>query len=88
MEEQMIDLKLPQTDSIHELAHFWDTHDLTEFEDELEEVNEPVFERDTIIELHLEPDETEIVKSLAKSRGIPYSSLIHEWVVERIHAVG
>ena len=30
---------LPQIDSIEELAHFWDTHDLTAFEDELEEVN-------------------------------------------------
>ncbi len=36
--------KMPQTDSIQKLAHFWDTHDLTDFEDEFEEVNEPVFE--------------------------------------------
>jgi len=35
---------LPKTDSIPELAQFWDTHDLTDFEDELEEVTEPVFE--------------------------------------------
>jgi hypothetical protein len=34
--------KLPKTDSIQELAAFWDTHDLTDFEDELEEVAEPV----------------------------------------------
>ena len=31
---------IPQTDSIQELARFWDTHDLTDFEDELEEVGE------------------------------------------------
>ena len=31
--------RLPQTDSIQELARFWDAHDLTGFEDELEEVN-------------------------------------------------
>jgi len=30
-------------DSIEKLAEFWDTHDLTDFEDELEEVTEPVF---------------------------------------------
>lgn len=36
---------IPQTDSIQELARFWDTHDLTGFEDLLEEVSEPVFER-------------------------------------------
>lgn len=43
---------LPQTDSIQELAQFWDTHDLTEFADELEEVIEPVFERETVVEIH------------------------------------
>jgi len=36
--------EIPQTDSIEELAQFWDTHELTDFEDELEEVTEPVFE--------------------------------------------
>ena len=41
--------KLPQTDSIQELAHFWGTHDLADFEEELEEVAEPVFERSTTI---------------------------------------
>ena len=40
---------LPQTDSIQELAEFWDAHDLTEFERELEEVKEPVFGRETEI---------------------------------------
>ena len=29
--------KLPDTDSIEELAKFWDTHDLTDFKDDLEE---------------------------------------------------
>ncbi len=40
---------LPKTDSIQELAHFWDKHDLTDFEEELEEVTEPVFEPPTVI---------------------------------------
>ena len=40
--------KIPQFDSIQEMAHFWDTHDLTDFEDELEEVNEPIFVRETV----------------------------------------
>ena len=46
--------RLPQTDSIEELARFWDTHDLTEFEGELEEVNEPVFEHATRISVDLD----------------------------------
>lgn len=39
--------KLPQTDSIQELAAFWDSHDVTDFEDELIEITEPVLERET-----------------------------------------
>jgi hypothetical protein len=35
MEKPMSTDKLPRTDSIQELARFWDTHDLTEFEDDL-----------------------------------------------------
>ena len=46
MEESTNRERLPQTDSIQELAKFWDTHDLTDFEDELEEVSERAFDRD------------------------------------------
>jgi predicted HicB family RNase H-like nuclease len=79
--------KIPQTDSIQELAHFWDTHDLTDFEDELEEVSEPVFERQTVVQVRLDPQEAEVLKTLAKSQGISDARLIHQWIVERIHAV-
>jgi hypothetical protein len=41
---------IPQTDFIQKLAEFWDTHDLTDFEDQLEEVREPIFERENILE--------------------------------------
>ena len=37
--------RIPLTDSIQELARFWDTHDLTDFEDVLEEMPGSVFER-------------------------------------------
>ena len=49
--------KIPHTDSIAELARFWDTHDLTDFEDELEEVPESVFERraEETVTLHYHP---------------------------------
>ena len=50
---------IPTTDSIQELADFWDTHDLTDFEDELEEMSEPVFEIGTQLVISLEPGEKE-----------------------------
>ena len=82
MEKQM-NRGLPQTDSIQELAQFWDTHDLTEFADELEEVLEPVFERETIVEIHLSPKEAEKVEGIARHRGIDSADLIREWVSEK-----
>ena len=80
-------LKLPQIDSIEELARFWDTHDLTEFAEELEEVTEPVFERkpETMIPLHLHPQEVEAVKRAAQARGIAEETLLREWVLEKLY---
>jgi hypothetical protein len=36
--------KNPTDYPVDQLARFWNTHDLTEFEDQLDEVTEPVFE--------------------------------------------
>ncbi len=69
--------KIPQFDSIQEMAQFWDTHDLTDFADEIEEVTETVFERETAIEMHLEPQEVQAVQEIAQSEGIDLADLIH-----------
>jgi predicted DNA binding CopG/RHH family protein len=84
MEKHMSSRKIPQTDSIEELARFWDTHDLTDFEDQLEEVTEPVFERITVVRVQLQPKEIEAVKEIANSKGIDCSSLIREWILDKV----
>lgn len=83
-------VNIPQTDSIEELAHFWDTHDLTEFEDQLEEVLEPVFERspEAVVTLRLQPREIAAVKQAAQERGIEEATLLREWVLEKLHDTG
>ncbi len=75
---------IPQTDSIQELAQFWDEHDVTDFEDQLEEVTEPVFERAAVVRVYLEQDEAQAVTELARAKGIAAAELIHEWVREKI----
>jgi len=86
MEKTMKTKKIPQTDSIQELAHFWDTHDLTDFEDELEEMTQPVFTREALIKIRLPQNEFEIIKEIAKSRGVGYNALIRQWVTEKVEA--
>ncbi|PSF38001.1 hypothetical protein C7H19_07805 [Aphanothece hegewaldii CCALA 016] len=77
--------KIPQTDSIQELAQFWETHDLTDFADQLEEITEPVFVRETVVQIRLQPLEAEAVQKVAQLKGIDYTHLIREWILEKIH---
>ena len=75
---------LPQTDSIQELARFWDSEELTDFEDQLEEVKEPVFKRGSTVHIALQPGEIEAVTEIADSKGVNSTELIREWILERI----
>jgi len=76
--------KVPQTDSIQELAHFWDTHDLTDFEDELEVVDEPIFEPRSELSIPLKSKELKALNALAKLHDTSPANLIRQWVLERI----
>jgi len=76
--------KLPGTDSIRELAEFWDTHDVTDFEDELEEVKEPVFVRGSAIKVPLKSGEAKTVERLAKASGVSSGQLVRQWVLQNL----
>jgi hypothetical protein len=78
---------IPNTDSIEELAQFWSCHDVTEFEDELEEVSEPVFERETVVKIPLPSKEAETIKELAQSKGLHDVDLVRQWILERVHTL-
>ena len=75
--------KLPKTDSIEELARFWDKHDLTDFENELKEVKGKVFADDDSIRLHLKSREARAVRQLATSKGVSQAELVRQWVLEK-----
>ena len=77
-------LRLPKTDSIHKLAEFWDTHDLTDFEEKLEEVAEPVFVPDTAIKVHLDSSEAAAIEQLAQAKGVSREELIRGWVLQKL----
>ena len=78
-------LRIPETDSIAELARFWDTHDLTDFEDQLEEVTAPVFGREAeTVNVPLQPHEIEAIRRIADSQGVEFSALLRGWVLEKL----
>ena len=82
-------INISQTDLIEELARFWDTHDLTEFEGQLEEVVETVFELppEAAVTLRLQPQEMTAVKQAAQARGIEETALLREWVLEKLRGI-
>jgi len=84
MEKPMTKRKLPTTDSIQELAKFWDRHDLTDFQDELEEIAEPVFVRATPIKVRLQSSEAKAVQKIAQSKGVSQEELIRQWVLQKL----
>jgi hypothetical protein len=57
------------------------------FEDQLEEVADPVFERESeeALTIRLQPDEIKAIKRIAESKGIEEISLVRDWVLEKLH---
>ena len=84
--EETIRQKLPNTDSIEELAEFWDAHDLTDFEEDLEEVRQPVFVRakGTSLRIQLRSSEAQHLRNIAQSKGVKATTLLRKWVLERL----
>jgi CopG antitoxin of type II toxin-antitoxin system len=84
MEKAMRKPNQPRPKSISELAEFWDTHDLTDFENELEEVAEPLFARRNGITVPLEKREVQAIEKLAKANGVSTGELVRAWVVQKL----
>ena len=81
----MMNEKIPNTDSISELARFWDAHDITAFESELQVVEEPVFVEGMPghrLMLQLTDLEAQTVHAAAQARGVDGATVIREWIRE------
>ena len=89
MEKTLEKGRLPQIDSIEELARFWDTHDLTDFEGDLEEVTKPVFVRakGRVVTVSLKANEAQRLKRIASSKGVKDTTLLRQWIIEKLNEV-
>jgi hypothetical protein len=77
-------MKIPKTDSIKALAHFFDTHDMGDFESELVEATEPVFAPRRAVVVRLEPRQMAAVRKLAKAEGISDEELVRQWILHNL----
>jgi hypothetical protein len=79
-------MKIPEFKTIDEMARFWDSHDITEFEDQLIEVKEPIFEKmkNRIISFKLDSKQYEKLKKIADQKKLNTISLVSQWVTKQI----
>jgi hypothetical protein len=79
---------IPSTDSIQELSYFWDTHDLTDFDDQLEEVRTPTFarRREPTVAIALTRKEAAALKRLAEHEGVEEANLVRTWIRQKLRA--
>lgn len=86
--------KIPKFKTDKEEAEFWDTHSAVDFLNELLEMEESIELSDrlreeirkkgkrTKISIRVNPEHIKLAKILAKSKGIPYQTLVQMWIVE------
>lgn len=70
-----------------EEANWWDTHDLTDYWDELEDVK-IVFDldkpRDKTLVVRLQTKMKERLEKIAKNKGLDMSTLARMWLIEKL----
>ena len=84
--------RIPEFATIEEEAEFWDTHDSAEFEDEFEEIDEPVevlmyrSAPKKALTVRLEPDLIDMLAGVARAKGIGPSTLARMWIMDQLRA--
>ncbi len=82
-------IKFPDFDkmSYQEEARWWDTHDMGDFWDELEDID-IVFElkkpRDETLIVRLQKEFKERLEKAARRRGLNVSTLARMWLIEKL----
>ena len=76
-------MNIPEFETLEEMATFWDTHDLTEFEDQLVEVREPIFAHlnSRFMTVILDEKHYEMLKKIAEQEHRHTIALLNEWII-------
>ncbi len=82
--------RIPDFGSIEEEAEFWDSHDLTEFEDEFEpvefEIAKPL-KSSWMLSIRLDKETFDALQVIAKPKGLGASTLARMWILEELERV-
>src|SRR4051812_9130297 len=78
---------IPDFATIEEMAEFWDTHDASEYQDELEpvefEVAKPL-KQTWMLSIRIDEETFYALKAIAKPKGLGASTLARMWILEEL----
>lgn len=77
---------ISQAHGLEEIAEFWDTHSVTDYWDETQEVKFEVRAKRRR-RITLDPDTYQQIEKQARKRGILPETLANLWLAERLHQV-
>ncbi len=82
-------LTIPKFKTLAEEAKFWDTHDITDYWDEMKEVklefiDNSTSKKDEVIAIRVNPKLKERLQKISQNQGISLSDLARIWFIEKI----
>lgn len=77
--------KLPQFDTLDALVEFWESHDFTDYLDEMEEVDLNTLSSETnVLHIPLATEPLTKLTQLAAAQGLTPTRLVRSWIEERL----
>jgi len=83
-------LTIPRFSSIQEEAKFWDTHDATDYFDQMKDVKAKFIlksPKDESVTIRLQPEIKRRLVKTAKKWGVSSSTLLRMWTVEKLRQI-
>ena len=74
--------------TVEEMAEFWDTHSLADYEDQTYEVDmtfDPAARRSIV---SIEPDLMSDLRTIARRRKVSTQTLVNVWLQQRVDQIG
>jgi hypothetical protein len=88
--ETKVKSRIPDFATIEEMAEFWDTHDASEYQDELEpvefEIAKPL-KSTWMLSIRLDKETFDALREIAKPKGLGASTLARMWILEELARV-
>ncbi|HEV2177582.1 MAG TPA: CopG family antitoxin [Terriglobia bacterium] len=70
--------------SYREIGEFWDTHDLTDYDDRIRPIDFEVDIQSEVTYYPLEVSLSTALRSMARRKGVSSTTLLNLWVQERV----